>query len=151
MADTKKVDVKKVAEEAKKATETVKVTAEKAASSVRATAEKSAKAAEKATEKAAETAKKASATAKKTATTAKKTATKRTTKKKVEVTRTAVLQFAGEDFKIDEIIANAEAAFKAENKRKAVHDIKVYIKPEERAAYYVVTSGESEYAGKIGL
>ena len=43
MADTKKVDVKKMAEEAKKATETVKVAAGKAASSVKATAEKAKK------------------------------------------------------------------------------------------------------------
>lgn len=67
------------------------------------------------------------------------------------MTKSAVLQFGGEDFKVDEIIANAQAAFKAENKRKAISDIKVYIKPEERAAYYVVTSGESEYAGRIDL
>ena len=48
MADTKKVDVKKMAEEAKKATETVKVAAGKAASSVKATAEKAKKQAESA-------------------------------------------------------------------------------------------------------
>lgn len=121
----KKVDVKKVAEEAKKATETVKATAES-------------------------TAKKATETAKKATTTAKKAAPKKTTKK-AEITRTAVLQFAGDDFKVDEVIARAEQAFKAENKRKAIQDIKVYLKPEERAAYYVVTSGESEYAGRIDL
>ena len=122
MADTKKVDMKKMAEEAKKATESVKVAATKAASSVKAGAEK-----------------------------AKKATTRKTSKKKPEMTKSAVLQFGGEDFKVDEIIANAQAAFKAENKRKAISDIKVYIKPEERAAYYVVTSGESEYAGRIDL
>ena len=83
--------------------------------------------------------------------TVKKATTKKPAKKKVEMTQSAVLQFGGEDFKIDEIIANAQAAFKAENKRKTITDIKVYIKPEERAAYYVVTSGDSEYAGKIDL
>ena len=138
MAETKKVDVKKVAEEAKKATETVKATAEKTAETVKASAEKTA-------EKAATTAKKATASAK------KKAATKKAAAKKVVATKSAVLQFSGEDFKIDDVIAKAEEAFKAENKRKAIHDIKVYIKPEERAAYYVVTSGESEYAGKIDL
>lgn len=137
MAESKKVDVKKVAQEAKKATETVKATAEKATETVKATAEK-----------AAATAEKKVATTKKVA--AKKPAAKRTTKKK-EVTKTAVLQFSGCDFKVDDIIANAEAAFKAENKRKAVDDIKVYIKPEERAAYYVVTSGGNEYVGRIDL
>ena len=144
MADTKKVDMKKMAEEAKKATESVKVAATKAASSVKAGAEK----AKKATEAAATETKKASETVKKTA---KKATTRKTSKKKPEMTKSAVLQFGGEDFKVDEIIANAQAAFKAENKRKAISDIKVYIKPEERAAYYVVTSGESEYAGRIDL
>ncbi|MDD6195165.1 MAG: DUF6465 family protein [Lachnospiraceae bacterium] len=136
MAENKKVDVKKVAEEAKKATETVKATAEKTAETVKASAEK--------------TAKKATATAKKATTTAKKATAKKTTKK-VVATKSAVLQFAGEDFKVEDVIARAEQAFKAENKRKAIQDIKVYLKPEERAAYYVVTSGESEYAGRIDL
>ncbi|MEE0106746.1 MAG: DUF6465 family protein [Lachnospiraceae bacterium] len=155
MADTKKVDVKKMAEEAKKATETVKVAAGKAASSVKATAEKAKKQAENAAtetkkqaEVVAEETKNATEAAKKTV---KKATTKKPAKKKVEMTQSAVLQFGGEDFKIDEIIANAQAAFKAENKRKTITDIKVYIKPEERAAYYVVTSGDSEYAGKINL
>lgn len=155
MADTKKVDVKKMAEEAKKATETVKVAAGKAASSVKATAEKAKKQAENAAtetkkqaEVVAEETKNATAEAKKTV---KKATTKKPAKKKVEMTQSAVLQFGGEDFKIDEIIANAQAAFKAENKRKTITDIKVYIKPEERAAYYVVTSGDSEYAGRIDL
>jgi len=155
MADTKKVDVKKMAEEAKKATETVKVAAGKAASSVKATAEKAKKQVEdaatetkKQAEVVAEETKNATATAKKTV---KKATTRKPAKKKVEMTQSAVLQFGGEDFKIDEIIANAQAAFKAENKRKTITDIKVYIKPEERAAYYVVTSGDSEYAGRIDL
>ena len=155
MADTKKVDVKKMAEEAKKATETVKVAAGKAASSVKATAEKAKKQAENAAtetkkqaEVVAEETKNATEAAKKTV---KKATTKKPAKKKGEMTQSAVLQFGGEDFKIDEIIANAQAAFKAENKRKTITDIKVYIKPEERAAYYVVTSGDSEYAGKIDL
>lgn len=155
MADTKKVDVKKMAEEAKKATETVKVAAGKAASSVKATAEKAKQQAENA---AAETKKQAEVVAEETKNateaakkTVKKATTKKPAKKKVEMTQSAVLQFGGEDFKIDEIIANAQAAFKAENKRKTITDIKVYIKPEERAAYYVVTSGDSEYAGKIDL
>lgn len=147
MAENKKVDVKKVAEEAKKATETVKATAEKKAEVVKATAEKKAEAVKATAEK---TAKKATETAKKATTTAKKATAKKTTKK-VVASKTAVLQFAGEEVKVDDVIAKAEQAFKAENKRKAIHDIKVYLKPEERAAYYVVTSGESEYAGKIDL
>ena len=80
--------------------------------------------------------------------TAKKPAAKKPAAKKAEVVKTAVVQFAGDEYKVDEVIANAEAAFKAENKRKAIKDIKVYIKPEDHAAYYVVNN---EYAGKIDL
>lgn len=148
MADTKKVDVKKVADEAaakaKDVAEKTAVTAKKTAESAKTTATKAVASAEKTVE----TAKAATA---KTATKAKKTAKKAVAKKKNEVTRSAVLQFGGSDYKVEEIIDKAQAAFKAENKRKAVSDIKVYIKPEENAAYYVVTSGESEYVGRIDL
>ena len=131
-------DTKKVAEE-------IKTTATKIAGEAKTTASKASAAAKT-------TATKATTAAKKASTTAKKTATKKAAaKKKAEPTKSVILQFAGEDFKIDDIVEKAKDAFKAENKRKAVDDIKVYLKPEDRAAYYVVKSGESEYAGQISL
>ena len=126
-------DTKKVAEE-------IKTTATKIAGEAKTTASKASVAAKTTATKATTAAKKASTTAKKTA-----------TKKKAEPTKSVILQFAGEDFKIDDIVEKAKDAFKAENKRKAVDDIKVYLKPEDKAAYYVVKSGESEYAGQISL
>lgn len=123
MADTKKV------------VEEIKTTATKMAGEAKTTASKASAAAKTTATKATTAAKKASTTA----------------KKKAEPTKSVILQFAGEDFKIDDIVEKAKDAFKAENKRKAVDDIKVYLKPEDRAAYYVVKSGESEYAGQISL
>lgn len=156
MADTKKVDVKMVADEVKATAAKAKDVAEKTVDSAKTTASKAKVSAEntvdtvkEATEK---TAAKAKAVTEKAKTTVKKAARKTPgRKKKSEITSTAVLQFGGSDFKVDDIIARAQSAFKAENKRKAVSDIKVYIKPEERAAYYVVTSGENEYVGRIDL
>jgi septal ring-binding cell division protein DamX len=138
MAGTKKVDAEKVVDE-------VKATAAKAVDVAEKTVESAKEATEKTVEKAKETTAKAKTTARKAA------STRRSTVKKAEATKTAVLQFAGKDLKVDDIVAKAQEAFKAENKRKVVSDIKVYIKPEESAAYYVVTSGESEYVGRIDL
>lgn len=129
-ASVKKTDVTKAAEEVK---ETVTKAAEQAKEAV---AEETKKVATKAKASAEKTVKKA--------TTAKK---KATTKKK-EVTKAVILQYAGNDYKVDEVVAKAEAAFKAENKRKAIEDIKVYIKPEENAAYYVVNA---DFAGRVDL
>ncbi|MCR5145412.1 MAG: DUF6465 family protein [Lachnospiraceae bacterium] len=135
MADTKKVteDIKKTTA---KVSEVAKTSATKASDVAKTSATKVKTAAK--------------STAKKASTTVKKTAAKKATKK-VAPTQAVILQFAGEDFKMDDIVENAKAAFKAENKRKAIEDIKVYVKPEDKAAYYVVKSGTSEYAGKIDL
>ncbi len=122
MAQTKTADAKKVVEESKKATEAVKAAPKK------------------------ETAAKAAAPKKETA---KKPAAKKAAKK--EATQTVVVQFAGNEANVAEVVAKAEAAFKAENKRKAINDLKIYIKPEEFKAYYVVTSGDKEYVGSVSL
>ena len=141
MAETKKVDVKKMADEAAAKAKDV---AEKTAETAKATASKAVASAEKKVET-------AKAATEKKSTRGRKPAKRTAAKKKSEITRSAVLQFGGSDHKVEDIIDRAQAAFKAENKRKAVSDIKVYIKPEENAAYYVVTSGESEYVGRIDL
>ena len=86
--------------------------------------------------------------AEKAKTETKKVAKKATAAAKKETVRTAILQYQGEDYKVDDFVAKAEAAFKAENKRKAVNEIKVYIKPEDNAAYYVVND---DFAGKVDL
>lgn len=104
-------------------------------SSVKKTAKK---AASKAKSAAKETASRAKTTAKKVASSAKRK----------ETTKTAVVEFFGNQFSVDEIIERAQKAYKNENKSKTITDIKVYIKPEDNAAYYVVNDNS---AGKIDL
>ena len=59
------------------------------------------------------------------------------------------LQYEGDgtDIKMDDLVAAAIADFKSENKRKLVTGLEIYIKPQERAAYYVVNNGA--FTGKI--
>ena len=58
------------------------------------------------------------------------------------------LQYEGEgDIQMDDLVAAAIADFKSENKRKLVTGLEIYIKPMERAAYYVVNNGA--FTGKI--
>ena len=140
-----KEDSKKVAEEVKKETEKVKMATTKAV------AETKAKAEAKVEEKKTETAAKKTAAPKKTATTTKSAATaakkasatvkKATTavKKAVEAKTQepkVVVQFAGNDYKLDEILEKAKKAYSKKSK-KVFKDLRIYIKPEEGKAYYV--------------
>ena len=134
---------------------TTKKTASEAAKEILAAGEKKVNEAaaevKKATETAAAAKKKTTAAKKSAATATKKastTAKKTVAAAKGEVVETAILQFGGNDYKVDDIIAKATAAFKVENKNKAIKDIKVYIKPEDNAAYYVVNN---ECAGRVDL
>lgn len=113
---------------AKKATQAAKATAKKATEAVK----KATKKAESATEKVADSAKKA---------VKKATSTK-------DISRTAVVEYAGNQYQVSEIIERCEAKYKAQSKNKAFKDIKVYIKPENNAAYYVV---DDKSADKIDL
>ena len=104
--------------EAAKVVEEVKPTVEKAVKATRKTAAK-------ATEK------------------VKKTAAKAVG---VEVSPVVYVQYQGEEEKIEDLVAAAKAAFAAEHARTKVADLKLYIKPEERAAYYVVNE---KFAGRV--
>ena len=142
-----KEDSKKVAEEVKKETEKVKMATTKAV------AETKAKAEAKAEEKKTETAAKKAAAPKKTATTTKSAATKTAAKKASATVKKAttavkkaveaktqepkvVVQFAGNDYKLDEILEKAKKAYSKKSK-KVFKDLRIYIKPEEGKAYYV--------------
>ena len=132
--------VKKTVEKAAKpAVETKAVTAE------------ATKAAAKTTEKAAEA--KTTETAKKAPakkTTARKTPAKRTTTKKAAVvTEEVYLQYAGKEFSSADLTAKVKEIWKEMGKKAAdLKDIKVYVKPEENAAYYVINNEET---GSFGL
>ena len=63
-----------------------------------------------------------------------------------EVSPVVYVQYQGEEEKIEDLVAAAKAAFAAEHARTKVSDLKLYIKPEERAAYYVVNE---KFAGRV--
>lgn len=48
------------------------------------------------------------------------------------------IEFGGNKFSADEIVEKCKAAYKADNSRKQVRSIEVYVKPEDNKAYYVV-------------
>ena len=139
MSDTKKTmqDVK--AEAAK--------VAEKAVNEVKAEAAKVAESAKPAVEKAKASADKAVKTTRKTAEKAKATV-KRAADKAVkgETAPVVYVQYQGAEENIEDLVAAAKAAFAAEHSRTKVSELKLYIKPEERAAYYVVNE---KFAGRV--
>ena len=107
--------------------------------------EKEVKAAEAVTKKAASTAKKAVATVKKTAKASTDTVKKAVKETGSKVATSAavknaevILQFAGSDFDVSHIAQKAQEAFKSTGSKTPVKSIKVYLKPEDRTAYYVV-------------
>ena len=75
--------------------------------------------------------------------TVKETA-KKVTPKKPEY----YVQFNGHEINMDELSEKAKAAFKAEHKRTAVLSCRIYLKPEDNAAYYVVNDS---FFGRIDL
>ena len=50
---------------------------------------------------------------------------------------TVIMQFQGTEVEMDALEA-AKADFRQEKKRAPITDLKLYVKPEERVAYYVV-------------
>ena len=59
-----------------------------------------------------------------------------------------VLQCEGEDIDVNALINAAKADFKAVKKRSLITEMKVYLKPEDRAMYYVINGsfdGKVEY------
>ena len=63
-----------------------------------------------------------------------------------EATPVVYVQYQGEEEKVEDLVAAAKAAFAAEHGLTKVTDLKLYIKPEERAAYYVVNE---RFAGRV--
>lgn len=67
-------------------------------------------------------------------------------KKAENMTPVLILQYQGDDVDLRGLVENAKAAFKGQHKRTRITDMKIYIKPEERAAYYVVNDA---FDGKV--
>lgn len=132
-----KTTVKKTAKKAATKTETAKKAVETAA--VKAETKVEAK-----VEEAKETVKEAAkATTKKVA--AKKTAVKKAVAKK-EVKTETFIQYNDEQTDMDAVLKRVEADLKAQ--KVAAKDIKLYIKPQDGACYYVA---DGKVAGRVDL
>lgn len=132
--------------------EAVKNTGVKAAEEVKETAGKVAdKAAEVKEAVKAETKKveeKAAAAKTKVKAAAKKT-TKKAAEKKAELASEVYVQFGGQEATVDSVIAKATEAYVADGHRaSSIKVLKVYLKPEDGAAYYTIND---KYAGKVDL
>lgn len=121
--------VEEVKAEAAKAVEEVKAEAAKAVEEARPAVEKAVKATRKTAAKATETVKRTAAKA-----------------VKAETAPVVYVQYQGDEEKVEDLVAAAKAAFAAEHPRTKVTDLQLYIKPEERAAYYVVNE---KFAGRV--
>lgn len=51
---------------------------------------------------------------------------------------TVIVQFQGSEVDLSTLVEAAKADFRQEKKRTPINDLKLYVKPEERTAYYVV-------------
>jgi len=51
---------------------------------------------------------------------------------------TVIVQFQGAEVDMDALVEAAKADFRQEKKRTPITDLKLYVKPEERMAYYVI-------------
>ena len=78
---------------------------------------------------------------------AKKPAAKKAPAKKAEPKITVKVQFAGNEYDIDQITKDVTKAYKGSVKG-AIKSVEIYIKPEDGAVYYVV---DSENTGKVDL
>lgn len=58
------------------------------------------------------------------------------------------VQYQGGEISVDALTEAAKEAFHAEKKRTLVTSLRLYVKPEENAAYYVING---EHEGKITL
>ena len=59
-----------------------------------------------------------------------------------------IMQFQGSDIDLSDLVDAAKAGFRKEKKRTPIIDLKLYVKPEERMAYYVVNG---DYEGQVSF
>ena len=136
--ETKKDKTKKLETKAAVLVDTPEVQAEEVKETVKKAAKMVAAKAEDTAEKAVKTVKKA----------AKKTAAKTT--KKADLKTEFFLQFSGKEYTEKEILKKVKDVWTKDLKNKVgdMKDVKIYLKPEESAAYYVVNG---DTTGKIDL
>lgn len=61
---------------------------------------------------------------------------------------TVYIQYKGKEDGVDDLVEAARADYRVAHKRKPINSIKIYVKPEEYAAYYVVNDS---YFGKVDM
>lgn len=61
---------------------------------------------------------------------------------------TVYIQYKGMEGGVDDLVEAARADYRTVHKRKRISSIKIYVKPEEYAAYYVVNDS---YFGKVDM
>ncbi len=59
---------------------------------------------------------------------------------------TVIVQFQGSEVELDTLVEAAKADFRQAKRRTPVTDLKLYVKPEERMAYYVVNE---KFSGSV--
>ena len=59
---------------------------------------------------------------------------------------TLIVQFQGDDIDLSTLVEAAKTEFHKTKKRTLVTDLKLYVKPEERTAYYVINES---YTGSV--
>jgi len=138
---------KELADKAGKDAEEVKKAAVKAKDSAKASAKASGEKAKTHVKAAGEKAKSATEKVKKEVKNAGATVKAKAELAKDDIKKTVVVQFDGEDRVVDEVVERALKDYKSKS-NKPLKDIKVYIKPEDRSAYYVVNGS---YADRIDL
>ena len=81
---------------------------------------------------------------------AKKAAAKKTAAVKKEVKKTAYLQYGGKEIEMDSLYEQVKTIWTKEMGKKAadLKEVKLYVKPEEFAAYYVIND---DVTGSIDL
>lgn len=81
---------------------------------------------------------------------AKKTITRKTAAKKAVVNTEVYVQFWGKEVYAKDVVENIKKIWTEEMGKKAedLHDLKVYIKPEDNGAHYVINE---DITGFIGL
>lgn len=76
--------------------------------------------------------------AKTTKTATKATKTTKTASVKEEVKAEVIVEYAGTQVSIEKVIEDVKKTFVAEGNTEEIKSVKVYLKPEEHAAYYVI-------------
>lgn len=59
-----------------------------------------------------------------------------------------VIQYQGDEFFLDALVEAAKTDFHASKKRTLITELKLYVKPEDHMAYYVINE---KYEGKISF